>query len=73
MLLFYILILSTYLLNFFLIWNDFNTIKNYQYYENIPFELSYFYNEFIISEYYESENDFDFKFLQNISIEVFHH
>ncbi|CAD8077604.1 unnamed protein product [Paramecium primaurelia] len=71
LLLIYVLILSGFLINFLILYFNFEKIHENQNYENLPFQFSYYYNEFIIDQSYLDEDQFNFNELSKIAFQYF--
>ncbi|CAK56775.1 unnamed protein product (macronuclear) [Paramecium tetraurelia] len=67
----YVLILSGFLINFLILYFNFEKIHQNQNYENLPFQFSYYYNEFIIDQSYLDEVQFSFNQLSRIAFQYF--
>ncbi|CAD8176444.1 unnamed protein product [Paramecium pentaurelia] len=72
LILFYSTIISCYVVNFLVFQNNYEKVQLNQLNQNLPYQLSYFYNEFIISHYYKNNsNIFQFQELQQICLDFF--
>ncbi|CAD8084665.1 unnamed protein product [Paramecium sonneborni] len=67
----YFLITSGFLINYLILYFNFQKIHENQKYENLPFEFSYYYNEFIIGQSYLDYDQFNFTQLSQISFQYF--
>ncbi|CAK72901.1 unnamed protein product (macronuclear) [Paramecium tetraurelia] len=69
---FYLSIIGSYILNCLLFSSNYQKIQQNQSSQNLPYQLSYFYNEFVISSYYLKYSLlFPFSDLQQISLDFY--
>ncbi|CAD8162292.1 unnamed protein product [Paramecium pentaurelia] len=72
LLIFYLLIIGSYIINCLLFSSNYQKIQQNQSSQNLPYQLSYFYNEFVISSFYLQYNLlFPFSDLQQISLDFY--
>ncbi|CAD8061459.1 unnamed protein product [Paramecium primaurelia] len=72
LLIFYLLIIGAYILNCLLFSSNYQKIQENQSSQNLPYQLSYFYNEFVISSFYLKYSLlFPFSDLQQISLDFY--
>ncbi|CAD8097985.1 unnamed protein product [Paramecium sonneborni] len=72
LILFYSIVIGSYVLNFLVFQNNYQKIQLNQSNQNLPYQLSYFYNEFIISHYYKQHQQiFQFTELQQICLDFY--
>ncbi|CAD8174993.1 unnamed protein product [Paramecium pentaurelia] len=71
LLLFYSLLLIGYILNFCILYFNFKKIDVNLNYENLPYQFSYYYNEFVIAKVYLQEKDFKFNQLMKASLNYY--
>ncbi|CAD8172866.1 unnamed protein product [Paramecium octaurelia] len=72
LLLFYLLIIGSYIINCLLFQSNYQKIQQNQSSQNLPYQLSYFYNEFVISYFYLKYSLlFPFSDLQQISLDFY--
>ncbi|CAD8073811.1 unnamed protein product [Paramecium sonneborni] len=67
----YILVIIGYFVNYLILYFEFESIKQDQNYDNLPFEFSYFYNEFVIAQSFINEDNFSFEKLSEVSLKFF--
>ncbi|CAD8086203.1 unnamed protein product [Paramecium sonneborni] len=67
----YIVIMSGFFLNYFMFYFNFQKIHENQQYENLPFQFSYYYNEFIIGQSYLNYDYFNFVQLSQIAFQYY--
>ncbi|CAD8066935.1 unnamed protein product [Paramecium primaurelia] len=68
----YLLIIGSYIINCLLFSSNYQKIQQNQSSQNLPYQLSYFYNEFVISSFYLQYNLlFPFSDLQQISLDFY--
>ncbi|CAD8077568.1 unnamed protein product [Paramecium primaurelia] len=68
---FYTLLLSGFILNFCILLINFQTVDANVNFESLPYQLSYYYNEFVIAKVYQSQNEFEFNKLLGVSINYY--
>ncbi|CAK56795.1 unnamed protein product (macronuclear) [Paramecium tetraurelia] len=71
LLIFYSLLLTGFILNFCILLINFEKVDKNVNFEDLPYQLSYYYNEFVISKVYQSQNEFNFKSLLQVSINYY--
>ncbi|CAD8156585.1 unnamed protein product [Paramecium octaurelia] len=67
----YILVIVGYFVNYLILYFQFERINQDQNYENLPFQFSYFYNEFVITQSYVNVDDFQFDKLSEVTLGFF--
>ncbi|CAK71970.1 unnamed protein product (macronuclear) [Paramecium tetraurelia] len=67
----YILVIVGYFVNYLILYFQFESINQDQNYEQLPFQFSYFYNEFVIAQSYINADDFQFGKLSEVTLEFF--
>lgn len=68
LMIFLFMMLGSNVWNFLMLRNDFKEAGLKMRYESAPFRLSYFYNEFIVSQEYLGAAEFDFRGMIDLSI-----
>ncbi|CAD8084709.1 unnamed protein product [Paramecium sonneborni] len=73
LLLFYSLLLIGYILNFCILFYNFRRIDSNLDFESLPYQFSYYYNEFVIANVYQQQqwDEFQFEDLCKISIDYY--
>ncbi|CAD8174955.1 unnamed protein product [Paramecium pentaurelia] len=71
LLLIYVIIMSGFLINYLILYYNFEKIHENQNYENLPFQFSYYYNEFIIDQSFLAYDQFNFTELSQIAFKYF--
>ncbi|CAD8087653.1 unnamed protein product [Paramecium sonneborni] len=72
LLIFYLLIIGSYVVNCLIFSSNYQKIQQNQSSQNLPYQLSYFYNEFVISSFYLKYSLlFPFSNLQQISLDFY--
>ncbi|CAD8118325.1 unnamed protein product [Paramecium sonneborni] len=71
LLLIFVLIILGFLINYLILYFNFEKIHENQNYENLPFQFSYYYNEFIIDQSFLANDYFNFTKLSEIAFQYF--
>ncbi|CAD8078829.1 unnamed protein product [Paramecium sonneborni] len=67
----FILVIVGYFVNYLILYFEFEKINQDQNYDNLPFEFSYFYNEFVIAQSFINDSNFQFKNLSDVALKFF--
>ncbi|CAD8180216.1 unnamed protein product [Paramecium octaurelia] len=67
----YVLVMSGFFVNYLILYFNFEKINENQNYENLPFQFSYYYNEFIIDQSFLAYDQFNFTELSEIAFQYF--